>query len=111
MIDLSFLHKFTKGNKTKMRRYIKLYLSVAPEMLQKMGQNIQQQDWKGLAVNAHSFKSQVEYMGIHTLKAVLINLEKSAKSGEPQHVVPLFKEVIQLHQQAKELLKRELATL
>ena len=94
-----------------MKRYIQLYLAMAPEVIEKMGENIHQKDWDGLAVNAHSFKSQVEYMGIKSLRAVLITIEQSAKSGAHEGLVPLYEEVIQLDQQAQGLLQAELARL
>ena len=34
MVDLTFLEKFTKGDKNKMKRYINMYLSVAPNTLE-----------------------------------------------------------------------------
>ena len=38
MVDLSFLVSFTKGSEEKMKRYINIYLSVAPGVFEKMEQ-------------------------------------------------------------------------
>ena len=36
MVDLSYLESFTKGNSVKMKRYINIYLSIAPQTFQDM---------------------------------------------------------------------------
>jgi len=100
MVDLSFLKTFTKGNTTKINRYISMYLKVAPEILDRMQQNIESQNWSELAINAHSLKPQVEYMGITDLKEELISIENSVKNGETTNLLALFENAVKLHKEA-----------
>ena len=60
-LDLSFLYRFTKGKETKMKRYISMYLQEAPNILERMQQNLDDKDYANLAINAHSLKPQAEW--------------------------------------------------
>ena len=79
MIDLSFLEKFTKGDSNKMKRYISLYLDVAPKTFAEMQQNLDAKDWEQLRINAHSLKPQADFMGISSLKNALVQIEDAVK--------------------------------
>lgn len=81
MVDLSFLEKFTKGDTKKMKRYISLYLDVAPKTLEEMQSNLENRDWEKLRINAHSLKPQTDFMGISSLKKVLVKIEDAVKEN------------------------------
>jgi HPt (histidine-containing phosphotransfer) domain-containing protein len=68
MVDLAFLKKFAKDDPQKMKRYISLYLEVAPNTLEEMKRNLENEDWEQLRINAHSLKPQADFMGIESLK-------------------------------------------
>ena len=106
MVDLSFLEKFTKGSIPKMKRYISMYLNMAPETLERMRQNIENRSWQELAVNAHSLKPQADYMGIATLKEVMIEIENKAKSGKVDDLEILYKKAISIHKESEAFLQK-----
>ncbi len=108
MVDLSFLETFTKGNKIKLKRYISMYLKVAPEILDRMGENIENQNWSDLAINAHSLKPQTEYMGIPALKEVLIEIENSVKSSNTVYLQEQFNRAIKLHEEVAIFLRDQI---
>ena len=97
MIDLSFLIKFTKGDTRKMRRYINMYLNMAPGIFKTMEQNIVSQDWEQLRINAHSLKPQVDYMGISKLKVVLEEIENAVQNGSYDSLKPFYDQALDLH--------------
>lgn len=80
MVDLTFLKKFTKGDPQKMRRYISLYLDVAPKTFAEMKRNLDNEDWEQLRINAHSLKPQADFMGVDSLKEELIKIEEAVKT-------------------------------
>ena len=82
MVDLTFLKKFAKDDPTKMKRYISLYLDVAPKTFEEMQRNLQSGDWEQLRINAHSLKPQAEFMGIMSLKEELIKIEEAVKMNQ-----------------------------
>ena len=106
MVDLTFLEKFTKGNTTKMKRYISMYLDMAPEAFGRMDQNIKDKSWPELAINAHSLKPQAEFMGISTLKELLIEIENKVKSGHIEGMETLFTEAKSIHDESEVFLQK-----
>lgn len=97
MVDLSFLKKFTKGDNTKMKKYISMYLAMAPDSFERMRQNIKEKAWHELAVNAHSFKPQADYMGIATLKDLMTEIERKAKIRQLDNLESLYEKAISIH--------------
>ena len=81
MIDLTFLKQFSKNNPQKMKRYISLYLDVAPKTFEEMQRNLKDGDWEQLRINAHSLKPQADFMGIDRLKEELIKIEEAVKTN------------------------------
>ncbi len=61
MVDLTFLRKFSKDDPQKTKRYISLYLDVAPNTFAEMKRNLDNQDWDQLRINALSLKPQTDY--------------------------------------------------
>jgi len=111
MIDLSFLEKFTNGNTSKMKRYITMYLSTAPEIFERMNENIVQEDWSDLAINAHSIKPQTDYMGIESLKNILIEIENAVKNEEYESLKALYKKAHDIHKKSENFLNDKLKQL
>jgi HPt (histidine-containing phosphotransfer) domain-containing protein len=111
MIDLSFLEKFTKGNTSKMKRYITMYLSTAPEIFERMDENIAQENWSDLAINAHSIKPQTDYMGIQSLKNIFIEIENGIKNEEYESLKVLYKKAYEIHKKSEILLNAKLEQL
>ena len=111
MVDLTFLKQFTKGDPVKMRRYITLYLEVAPKTFEEMQQNFQHSDWEQLRINAHSLKPQADFMGINSLKEALVKIEECALKGELQDLEDLVPTARSISAESAQVLKELLAEL
>ena len=105
MVDLTFLKKFTKGDSQKMKRYITLYLNVAPKTFDEMQNNLKNSDWEQLRINAHSLKPQAEFMGILSLKEELIRIEEAVKSNDLDGIEELYRRAHTLSTQSELMLK------
>ena len=90
MVDLTFLKKFAKDDPKKMKRYISLYLDVAPKTFEEMQRNLKNGDWEQLRINAHSLKPQADFMGINSLKEELIKIEEAVKTNNFDVLENLF---------------------
>ncbi len=108
MVDLSFLQQFTKGDKGKMERYIRLYLNTAPKTLRQMEQSLRRKDWEQVRIHAHSLKPQAEYMGIAALKETLVAIETGVREQRYQALAALCSKASQLHRQSSTLLRNSL---
>ena len=111
MVDLSFLKKFTKEDPQKMKRYISLYLDVAPKTFEEMQRNLKDGDWEQLRINAHSLKPQADFMGISSLKEELIKIEEAVKLGHYDVIEKLFNESLAISSNSEEALREMLGEL
>ena len=82
-----------------------MYLSIAPDIFDRMSSDIQNQHWENLAINAHSLKPQADFMGIADLKAILIQIEDSVKQGEISKLDEFYQQAFQIHREAEIQLK------
>lgn len=106
MVDLSFLESFSRGDKSKMKRYIKMYLDVSPSIFQQMKTAGEAKDWESLRINAHSLKPQVDYMGIASLKECLVKIEGDITEGKVDRLEKLYYEALELHAESKVYLEK-----
>jgi len=111
MLDLTFLEKLSKGDIPKMKRYISMYLSTAPEIFDRMRNNLNEENWSDLALNAHSIKPQTDYMGVESLKEVLIEIENSVLNENYQIIPGLFQKAFVLHEKSLTSLNMKLHEL
>lgn len=105
MVDLTFLKKFSKGDIQKMKKYVSMYLNTAPDSFEKMNQNIQDKSWSDLAINAHSLKPQAEFMGIPSLKELLIEIENKVKNAQFNDLESLFEKASAIHVESEIFLR------
>lgn len=111
MVDLSFLRKFTKEDPQKMKRYISLYLDVAPKTFEEMQRNLQNKDWEQLRINAHSLKPQADFMGMNVLKEKLIEIEEAVKMNNLDVYEALFHESLAIYAASEHSLREILVQL
>jgi len=108
IVDLSFLEKFTKGNKTKLNKYIDLFLQTAPKQLSALQQHLAEKNWKAVRSNAHTLKSQLRYMGIHSLSLTINAVEQSAAKEVALDQIPAWvQEIREVCEQAFVELRKE----
>lgn len=79
-IDLAYLERFCKGDKTRMEKYIKLYVDGAPALFDVLRSRSEAGDGEGLAVAAHTLRAQVNLMGAAHLFALLTTIEEQARA-------------------------------
>jgi HPt (histidine-containing phosphotransfer) domain-containing protein len=108
MVDLTFLKKFTKDDPKKMKRYISLYLDVAPKTFEEMKRNLANEDWEQLRINAHSLKPQADFMGIESLKEALIKIEEAVKANNFDVLENLFNASHKIAADSERILKEML---
>ncbi len=111
MVDLTFLKQFTKEDPKKMKRYITLYLEVAPKTFDEMLINLKNSDWGQLRINAHSLKPQADFMGIKSLKDELIKIEEAVLMNQFDDMETLYCKALDLSVESERLLKDELEQL
>jgi HPt (histidine-containing phosphotransfer) domain-containing protein len=85
--DLSFLKKFTEGDKDKMKFYIELYLKTAPRLFRGMEDAFDSMNYDDLYSKAHSLKPQAFYVGLVGLSECLGEIETAAKEYRERDIL------------------------
>jgi signal transduction histidine kinase/HPt (histidine-containing phosphotransfer) domain-containing protein len=98
LLDLSFLRDFTDGDESQMNYFLQKFKVQYPLEIEKMDQAILNKDYNLLYQTAHSFKPQLEFVGLKKGTILAQQLEQGAQSEIP------FDEVLPLLNQLKNLL-------
>ena len=85
--DLTFLKDFSKGDPERMKKYMQMFINLAPASIEKIKTNHQAGDWPALRTTAHSLKPQIGYMGMNDYKDVILSIEHNA--GEEKNLEDL----------------------
>jgi HPt (histidine-containing phosphotransfer) domain-containing protein len=78
--DLTFLSNFAAGDTTRMKKYIGMFLQIAPQQMDKIKAALAASDWDTIRANAHSLKPQITYMGISGGEELIKKIENDAAS-------------------------------
>ena len=78
-INLKLLSDLVQGNKTKLNKYIEIYLRNVPDAVESIKKALEAKDYEALHKHIHAFKPQVKMMGIVKLNGFIDTLEKDLK--------------------------------
>ena len=78
--DLTFLTNFAAGDTNRMKKYIGMFLQIAPQQMEKIKTALAASDWDAVRANAHSLKPQIIYMGISGGEELIKKIENDAAS-------------------------------
>ncbi len=76
LTDLTFLRNFTGGQADKMTKYIRMFLTGAPQNISQMELHALSKDWSGVYQSAHSLKPQLGYFGAKQSEELLKLIER-----------------------------------
>lgn len=83
-----FLESFTKGNKEKQDKYIRMFLDNCPRLMKQIEITLANKQYEELRVAAHSMKPQLAYMGVAEDISNILLIERSAGSGTHRDQLP-----------------------
>jgi hypothetical protein len=109
LTDLSDLQQFCKGDRARMEKYIRMYLSTATTSFAQLGERLSADDAAGLALVAHSLRPQVIHMGARTVIDKLAAIEQCARTEGTAACKPLIDEVLALSAQVDAELRSQLS--
>jgi HPt (histidine-containing phosphotransfer) domain-containing protein len=76
--DLTYLKELSEGSNEFAIEMIDQFLTQTPVMLENMKTYLNEKKWKELRDVAHKMKSSSDFVGIHSIKEILITVEKYA---------------------------------
>ncbi len=82
-IDLQYLDTLTNGNLAGKEKFIRLYLEEVPRLVERMKQGLENSDWKGLRLAAHSLVPSFSLMGVDKkFEDITRTIERDAENEE-----------------------------
>jgi CheY-like chemotaxis protein len=94
ILDLSFLRDFTDGDESQMNYFLQKFKVQYPLEIEKMDQSILNKDYNLLYQTAHSFKPQLEFVGLKKGTVLAQQLEQGAQSEIPlDELLPLLNQL------------------
>jgi CheY-like chemotaxis protein/HPt (histidine-containing phosphotransfer) domain-containing protein len=81
--DLAFLRDFCDGDEVQMRHFIQKFLERYPLEIKRLEDALAQEDREALYQAAHSFRPQLEFMGLSEAAEQALLLERGAREGLP----------------------------
>ena len=79
--DLSFLFEFTEGDRAQMIHFIQKFIDNYPKELTGMDNALKEGNLQSLYLAAHSFRPQLEFVGLKGAAALLLEMERGARDG------------------------------
>ncbi len=111
VIDLSYLTELAEGSEVFIQKMIRAFLLQTPQLIQQMKQGVALNNWQEVRAAAHKMKPSMDFIGIHSLRSVVADIENDAHSEENLDKIPtMVAEVETVCDKAMQELESMLAT-
>ncbi|CAN5810470.1 hypothetical protein BH11BAC7_BH11BAC7_31400 [soil metagenome] len=111
-IDLGYLKEIAEGNSDFIKKMIEAYLLQTPVMLTDMSKSLEGKKWQDLRGVAHKMKPSIDFVGLHSIKQTVKDIEKYSNEEIHLELLPaMVKEVIHSCTLAMKELQQELEML
>lgn len=110
-IDLSYLERFCQSDRSRMAKYIALYLAEAPAIISQLEQASAEMDATRIAASAHSMRPMMHQMGALQLMSMLTTIEERAEAEESTALTLLVKIALKLANEVDMELRSALARI
>ena len=78
--DLAYLRSFCAGDKTRMQKYITLFVNAAPDRIAKLRLANSKNDFEEIASQVHGYKTSLMMMGMHESKDLASHIERQCRA-------------------------------
>ena len=98
--DLRFLRDFCDGDEAQVQHFIQKFVAQCPLEIERLEAAVEKQDREAIYQAAHSFKPQLEFVGLSSAVHLATALEQGVRKGQP------FEKLGALFEELKRLLAR-----
>jgi len=105
LYDLAVLDKFSCGDEEFKKELIGIFIGQIPEFIDNLTLYLEKQDWKSIALEAHTAKSSVLIFGMHNTGKMLKELQELAETRETADLPQLLNRVFSDLKEVFEYLK------
>lgn len=93
--DLSQLDRLYKGDRTRMARWVGIYLEETPGQLGRLATCVERGDLEGLLAIVHDLKPTMHYVGAQRMQELLVRLAQEARTAGVTGCGPLLQELLE----------------
>jgi HPt (histidine-containing phosphotransfer) domain-containing protein len=86
MIDLDKLNNLLGNDKQIVGRFLDLYIEKAPQLAEKLCNQLLHNDYVGASITAHELKSQSAYLGLSDIVQAAALIEEATDTGATEHL-------------------------
>ncbi len=80
--DMTYLQRFCEGDEVKMKKYVGMFTSTAPALIERIRTALDKNDLEDLAGQVHAFKTKWIMMGMTITKDLALELERQCRENE-----------------------------
>ncbi len=92
--DLSQLDRLYKGDRTRMARWVGIYLEETPSQLERLASCVEGAELEGLLAIVHDLKPTMHYLGAQPLQELLVRLAQEARAAGVAACGPVLQELM-----------------
>lgn len=81
--DLAYLTRFCEGDQGRMNKYIRMFTSTAPALIEKIREALEKSDFIEIASQVHSFKTRWIMMGMKGSSELAFQIEHECRKEQP----------------------------
>ena len=85
--NMDYLEKFCEGDPIRMKKYIIMFTSSAPGLIEKINTALSTKDFEEIANQVHAFKTKWIMMGMTETKDLAITLEHLCREGNEEEII------------------------
>lgn len=93
IVDLSYLERLFKGDRSRIDTWVGIYLEEFPAHLDRLEDCLHRNDASGLAAVAHDLRPQAHYLGAPRLLDILRSIGELARTTGPASCASAVKEL------------------
>ncbi len=108
-IDLSYLERLYKGDRSRIAQWIGVYLEEAPVTFRQLADSMEKGDGERLAAAAHDLRPYAHYLGAGRMMELLIAIGQQMRTDGPTAAAEPVKEVLDLSRAAEAELRAVLS--
>ncbi len=94
-IDLSYLERLYKGDRSRMEHWVRIYLEDAPALFNQLEDRMQRDDAHGLTATAHDLRPLAHYLGAQRMLDLLVRVGHEARASGAAACAPVVAEVVE----------------
>lgn len=92
-IDLAYLERLYKGDRSRMEHWVRIYLEDAPALFRQLEEFVQSDDAPRLTATAHDLRPLAHYLGAQRMLDLLVRVGQEARASGAAACAALVREV------------------